>query len=53
MVVNVLVRGHMTRLEEGSLPADYWAAWAGQRFNPPQMLENWVADHRKKIVPLD
>ena len=42
-----------SRLEEGSPPEDYWAAWNGQRFNPNQMLEHWVNDHRKKFVPLD
>ena len=41
---------YYVRLEEGSPPKDYWATWNPQ-FNPHDMLEGWVKDHREKTIP--
>ena len=44
---------YFVRLEEGSPPHDYWAAWNAPGFNPSRMLEEWVKQHRKKFVPYE
>ena len=44
---------YFVRLEEGSPPRDYWAAWNAPGFNPSRMLEEWVKQHRKKFVPYE
>ena len=44
---------YFVRLEEGSPPANYWEVWNAAPFHPGKMLEQWVKDHRKKIVPYE
>jgi large subunit ribosomal protein L22 len=40
------------RLEEGRPPKDYWSVYR-RPFNPHNMLEDWVAEHREKRAGYD
>ena len=40
---------YFVRLEEGPPPANYYDT---EKFNPKEMLERWIAEHRQKTIPL-